>query len=76
MKQRCYRENETGVVHFIRFHPVKAEVICALDGGKVCVFNGESHTTPFWQWSQTVLEAETSGHVSCIDWNVRLPIIL
>jgi hypothetical protein len=71
-RRRCYGVNETGDVNCCCFHPSKPKLACGLGKGKVCLFSGTDQSTPFSEWTETVLEATKSSWVSCIDWKVRL----
>ena len=76
-KRLCYDPNQKGDVDCCRFHPSKPKLACGLDGGRIWLFCGTSHSTPFCQWeTKRILKAESKDDVRCIDWNVsQLSII-
>ena len=71
-KQRCDDPNPQDQVICCSFHPSRPKLACGLDGGRICLFGGRSHTTPFGQWNKKrILQAQSEAEVVCIDWNVR-----
>ena len=69
-KRCCYGPFQSGVF-CCSFHPTKPKLACGLERGRVCLFSGTHHSTPFSEWTETLLQAATRSWVKCVDWKVR-----
>ena len=62
------------LVSLCRFHPHKPILACALDNGRVCIFAGETPSTPFARWQKRYWKARTNSLIWSLNWNVRNPL--
>ena len=72
----CYEPgHDHGIVSRCAFHPSEPVLACAIEGGRVCVYEGsiaDGSIVPFSQWQETILSPATQYPARCLEWNVSL----
>lgn len=80
----CYEPGHAGLVSRCSFHPRQPVLACAIEGGRVCVYQQQnlidsSIVLPFSHWKETVLHGNTQCPVLCLEWSVsscRLVVVV
>lgn len=72
----CYEPGHAGLVSRCSFHPRQPVLACAIEGGRVCVYQQQennlidSSIVAFQLWKETILHGTTNYPVLCLEWSV------
>lgn len=75
----CFQPGHAGQVFRCAFHPHRPIIACAVEGGRICVYErpkvaADGCPIPIGQWKEAILHPKTSYPALCLEWNVRVHV--
>lgn len=67
-----FEPGHAGLVTRCSFHPREPVLACAVDGGRVCVYEADDFGVPFSQWKHVALNPAQQYPAFCLEWNVSI----